>query len=226
MHNQFISQLKHSLQKKLPGEAAHNKMAPNIRFTAKTNPNKNNTKDSAVLILLYPHKNSLSIPFIQRPVYNGVHSGQISLPGGKYETSDLNLKTTALRETYEEIGVVKDQIEVIGNLTPIYIPNSNFNVSPFIGVVKETPIFIPDPYEVKNIIEAPLNTLLSDNCLSSFKKEVNGHKIEAPYYNISGHIIWGATAMIISELKDVIQNNIPEFIPLNSCNAHNAQESH
>ncbi len=226
MYSQFINQLKNSLQKKLPGESAQKMMAPNIRFTGKTYPNKKTSKDSGVLILFYPDKNSLFIPFIQRPNYNGVHGGQISLPGGKFEIKDINLRTTALRETKEEIGVPNNQIEIIGHLSPIYIPNSNFNVTPFVGYAKNKPKFIPDSYEVQSIIEAPLNHLLSNNYLSSFKKVINNHTIEAPYFNIEGHIIWGATAMIISELKVIIQQNLPNLIPLNFYNAHNVQESH
>ncbi len=226
MYNQFITQLKSSLQKTLPGKSAQRMMAPNIRFTGKTYPNKKNSRDSGVLILLYPEMDSLYIPFIQRPNYIGAHGGQISLPGGKYEPNDINLRTTALRETKEEIGVPKDQIEILGHLSPIYIPNSNFNVTPFVGFVNNKPKFIADPYEVQNIIEAPLAQLLSDKSISTFKKEINGHTIEAPYYNIKGHVIWGATAMIISELKVIIRQNIPNLMPLSFYNAHNVQESH
>ncbi len=225
MYNQFITQLKTSLQKTLPGKSAHNMMSPNIRFTGKSYPNKKSTRDSGVLILFYPEMDSLYIPFIQRPNYNGVHGGQVSLPGGKFEPNDINLRTTALRETKEEIGVPKDLIEIIGHLSPIYIPNSNFNVTPFVSFIHHKPKFIADPYEVQNIIEAPLSQLLSNDCISTFEKEINGYKIEAPYYNIKGHVIWGATAMIISELKVIIQQNIPNSIPLNFYNAHNVQES-
>ncbi len=225
MHSIFINKLKYQLKNKLPGSDAQNKMSPNVRFTGNTVPNTRKARESGVLILLYLKNNQIHIPFIQRPVYSGAHSGQISLPGGKHELSDKNLLDTALRETWEEIGVKPDKMEILGGLTQIYIPNSNYNVSPYISYLPECPKFKPDTFEVANIIEAPLNQLIAPETLDSFVKTINGHTIEAPFFNINNYKIWGATAMIISELKELIRS-LDTIIPLNSCSARNDQVSH
>lgn len=224
MHDHFINQLKELLEGELPGKKAQNKMSPNVRFTGKIIPNRDEIRESSVLILLYMKDNQLHIPFTQRPKYNGAHSGQISLPGGKVEPQDKNLLETALRETHEEIGVTSENLQILGSLTPTYIPNSNFNVTPYIAYTKELPTFIPDSYEVEKIIEAPLNDLISPEALDIFIRTINGHNIKAPYFNINNHQIWGATAMIISELKEII-NTLLDSNPLDSCNAHNDQVS-
>ncbi len=223
MINNLIIQLQKKLRGQLPGIDAHQIMSPNKRFTGKLFPDKNTARESSVLVLLYTKNNQLYIPFIERPLYNGAHSGQISLPGGKVEPRDKSILETALRETYEEIGVSSDRMEILGQLTTTYIPNSNFNVNPFVAYLPFCPDFFPDNYEVAQIIEAPLNQLLSPNNVDTFIKEINGHTIKAPYFNIQGHQIWGATAMIISELKEII--NELNIIPSDSYNAHNDQVS-
>ncbi len=226
MYTNFINILRDELKGKLPGEKAHLKMSPNVRFTGLIEPNKNETRESAVLILFYPKNNSLYIPFIQRPTYKGAHSGQISLPGGKVEQGELDFSHTALRETYEEIGVNTEDIEIIGQLSTIFIPNSNFNVSPYIGYINYTPDFKPDSYEVESIIEAPLSQMVNPKSIDFFEKNKNGIIIKAPFYNIYGHTIWGATAMIISELIEIITSSKKSPTPLDFYNVHNAQESH
>ncbi|TLX73462.1 CoA pyrophosphatase [Labilibacter sediminis] len=219
----FINTLKNQLREKLPGLQAHSIMSPSVRFTGKLKPNKTNTRESSVLIMLYLKNGELHIPFIKRPQYKGAHSGQVSLPGGKSEDYDNSALDTALRETEEEIGINKDNIEILGCLTSIFIPNSNFNVSPFVGFFKGSPSFYPDNFEVESIIEAPLRQLVDPNTIEKFKKNINNHNIEAPYFNIKNHQIWGATAMIISELKEIIQKL--EVSPSSFYNAHNVPKS-
>ncbi len=226
MYTKLINTLQKELQKELPGIEAQNIMAPNIRHTNDIHPNKNKSKESGVLILLYPKDNAIYIPFIQRPRYNGFHSGQISLPGGKMEPFDIDLRQTALRETYEEIGVDSNSIEIIGRLSSLFIPNSNFNVSPFVGYVKHTPFFSPDPIEVESIIEAPLQQILSNKYIHYFERHINKHQIKAPYFNINNHKIWGATAMILSELKQIVLSSFNPSTASDFYNAHNAQGSH
>ncbi len=226
MYTNFINILRDELKGKLPGEKAHLKMSPNVRFTGLKEPNKNETRESAVLILFYPKSNRLYIPFIQRPTYNGAHSGQISLPGGKVESGELDFSQTALRETYEEIGVNTDDIEIIGQLSPIYIPNSNFNVWPYVGYINYTPEFNPDTYEVESILEASLSQIVNPENIDFFEKEKNGILIKAPYINIDGRKVWGATAMIMSELIEIINSPKQSPTPLDFYNVHNAQESH
>ncbi len=226
MYTNFINTLRNELKGKLPGEKAQLKMSPNVRFTGLIEPNKDKTKESAVLILFYPKNNNLYIPFIQRPTYNGAHSGQISLPGGKVEPGEIDFSHTALRETYEEIGVKAMDIEIVGQLSPIYIPNSNFNVWPYVGYINYTPNFKPDAYEVETILESTLSQILNPENIDFFEKENNGILIKAPFINISGRKLWGATAMIISELTEIINSIKHSPNPSNFYNAHNVQESH
>ncbi|GAF03066.1 NUDIX hydrolase [Saccharicrinis fermentans] len=223
MPDNFIHQLAERLKEALPGAYAQNKMSPNIRFTGHMTPNTHPTRESSVLILFYLKNNELYIPFIQRPKYNGPHSGQISLPGGKFEPQDKDLLDTALRETWEEIGVGPENLQIIGRLTPTYIPNSNFNVTPYIAYLPQQPIFTPDSYEVDDIIEARVTQLIAPETIDLLIKTVQGIQIRAPYFNIDNHQIWGATAMIISELKELICKL--DTIPSSSCNVHNDPES-
>lgn len=160
---------------------------------------------SSVLILLYPYRDEVYTVVMQRPDYDGAHSGQISLPGGKYEEDDLSMLDTALRETYEEIGVNRDDINIIGELTPLYIPPSNFIVYPFIGYMPSKPEFIADRTEVREVIEFRLQILSQKECQTKRMLHLrNSMKIEVPGYLVNEHFIWGATAMIFSELIYVI----------------------
>jgi len=203
----FIEQLKKRFQQPLPGETIQARMAPiSKRHLHPIDPEKYNPQKSAVLILLFPVEKSIHTILIQRPVYDGVHSGQIAFPGGKFEISDTSLKHTALRETFEEVGVPTRDIEIVGKLTDLYILPSNFLVSPFIGFVNKQPDFIKDAYEVQKIIPVDLFSLNDVQIIS--KKTIthsSGYKLRTPYYKIDGLTCWGATAMMISELNVVIE---------------------
>ncbi len=199
----LIERLKQRLQKKLPGSESHNKFAPKGRINVELNKNNYKAKQSSVLILFYPNTHNINIPVIQRVKDNSVHSGQISLPGGHYENDDRNVTETALREAHEEIGVVKKDVEVLGQLTPIYIPVSNFAVYPIIGKLDYKPEFIPNKTEVDKIYEIPIKKLIDPDITEEeiiFKKI----KIEAPFFNFKDVKIWGATAMILSEFSDIL----------------------
>jgi 8-oxo-dGTP pyrophosphatase MutT (NUDIX family) len=165
-------------------------------------------RKSAVLILLFPFENKIKTVLIERPVYEGVHSGQVAFPGGKFEKDDVQLVNTALREAQEEIGINKDQVTILGNLTDLYIMPSNFLVTPFIGFMKSVPFFFPDPREVNKVITIDLE-LLSDISIRGEKtiSHSNGYKIKTPYYSVEGLTVWGATAMIISELNAVVEES-------------------
>lgn len=205
----FIEQLKIRFQKPLPGEEAQFLMAPFPRQRIhQIDSEKYNPRKSAILILLFPAENGIHTLLIQRPVYEGIHSGQIAFPGGKFEESDTDLKQTALRETFEEIGVASKDIEIIGKLTDLYINPSNFLVSPFIGFVTQQPDFIIDTYEVQKIISVNLFRL-NDEGIKSEKiiTHSNSYKIRTPYYEIDGLTVWGATAMMISELNVIVEES-------------------
>ncbi|MEG1230190.1 MAG: CoA pyrophosphatase [Flavobacterium sp.] len=192
----------------LPAELAHMKMAPKERLEALKNSNleAKNPRIAAVMMLLYPKKDKTHLVLIVRNAYNGVHSSQIAFPGGKYENTDLDFRETALRETHEEIGVSPDKIEVIKDFTPMYIPPSNFLVHPFLGISNEELSFYPDIREVAAIIELPLSVFLSDEIIIEATLSTSyANDVLVPAFNIQNHIVWGATAMILSELRDVLK---------------------
>jgi 8-oxo-dGTP pyrophosphatase MutT (NUDIX family) len=141
---------------------------------------------------------------ILRPTYEGIHSGQISLPGGRFELTDEDIKQTALRETYEEIGIDPAEVTIIGQLTQLYIPPSNYLVQPFVGFTSGSPAFNPQPEEVEQIIEIPLTTLLDENNLVQKEISVGDIQFSTPSFVINGTTIWGATAMILNEFKEIL----------------------
>jgi len=205
MDNMQIDHLKQLLKGPLPGVEAHNLMAPPVRFTGNIVPNPADARLSSVLILLFKKSGQWTIPFIQRPVYDGVHSGQISFPGGKCEAGDPDHLFTALRETREEIGIDPHLVQPLGELTPLYIPNSNFYVYPQVGWLDEEVDFVPDPLEVEEIIEVSVDRLLDRRYTKTFTRKVNEVTISAPYYDAAGRKIWGATAMILSEMLEIVR---------------------
>ena len=192
----------------LPAKQAHYKMAPLDRIESLKNLNIDgiNAKKAAVMMLFYPKKGRTHLVLIVRNSYEGVHSDQIAFPGGKYEAVDLTFEKTALRETYEEIGIHPDNIEIIMPFTNLYIQPSNFMVYPFLGICKEEIIFVLDRNEVVNIIELPLNDFLNDDLIVSTSISTSyAEKIDIPAFKIDEHIVWGATAMMLSELKEVLK---------------------
>lgn len=195
------------MNEELPGHLAHAQMAPGKRPTASAVLKKGiKPKLSAVLILFYPSKDLPHFSLIQRPIYQGVHSGQISFPGGKIDEEDDNLKETALRETWEEIGVPKEKINILSELTDVYIPPSNFLVTPFVGFCAEEPVFKIDPIEVEEMIAVPFTVLMDDKMVKSkdMKFNQNSNTVKVPYYDILNRTVWGATAVILSEVKEIL----------------------
>ncbi len=187
---------------------AHLKMAPLERVKLLESgflPNDDSRK-AAVMMLFYPKNTITNLVLIIRNSYPGVHSSQIAFPGGKVEDSDLNLEETALRETYEEIGISPDKISVIRSFSSIYIPPSNFIVYPFLGVASNELIFKLQEEEVAGIIELPLNLLLDDSIITTKTLETSYSKsIDVPVFQINEHSVWGATAMMLSELKEALK---------------------
>lgn len=204
----FLKFVPNFAQAKLPAFEAHIKMAPLERIDALKNgifENKKSRK-AAVMMLFYPKNGSTHLVLIVRSSYNGTHSSQIAFPGGKFEPEDIDFANTALRETHEEIGILPTDIEIIRAFTELYIPPSNFMVHPFLGISREEISFIPDPGEVANIIELPLSVFLSDEIIISAEMVTSyAGKITVPAFKIEEHIVWGATAMMLSELKEVLK---------------------
>jgi 8-oxo-dGTP pyrophosphatase MutT (NUDIX family) len=201
--SQLSQKLKYRLSLPLPGITAHLKMMHEERKkTIMRYKTPDNAKKGAVLILLFPDEHKIKTVLLLRQEYDGVHSGQVSFPGGKWEEGDNDLAATAVREAYEETGVMKDDVQIAGALSPIYIPPSNFLVYPFVGTISYKPDFLPSTIEVQTLIEADIEKLCDDSIIS--EKEItlkNGIKMVVPYYNIGGHTVWGATAMILSEFR-------------------------
>jgi len=202
----FIEKLKEELLINLPGVEAHLLLAPDIRIkdlNAGKLPEK--AFESAVLILLYPRDGELNTVVILRNEYNGVHSGQISLPGGKRESSDSDVSFTALREAQEEIGINPDNLEIIGQLSPFYVMPSNFIIYPFVAYQPTRPLFVPDPTEVQRVIEIELfKELHADKIVYRTLTFSNTIQIKAPGFVVDNEFMWGATAMIFSELIHIL----------------------
>ncbi len=192
----------------LPGIDSQLKMAPKKRKNEIPIPEINkDTKKNAVLFLLYPKKEKIFTVLIQRKLYDGVHGGQISFPGGRIEENET-LEQTAKRETFEEIGVDIEKITLIGQLTKLYIPPSNNLVYPFVGYVNETPKFIADGHEVSEILEIDLNFFFNEKNIESKLIEFkNQPSMNVPCFIYDSKIIWGATAMIIMEFVDLVSKH-------------------
>ena len=202
----FIDKLKTRLQQPLPGINAHSLMASETRLKLKMPSPNERTRESAVLILFYPSDNQVFIPLILRPQYDGVHGGQMAFPGGRAEKEDENLIRTALREAQEEIGVRVSDVKVLGKLTKLFIPPSNFYVQPVIGYMNRKPDFYPDPREVDKVIEIALQDLKNPSIIGRKTLNVRGMEVDTPFYDILETTVWGATAMMISELLIVIDS--------------------
>lgn len=164
-------------------------------------------RESAVLALLYPKEDTLHCLLMLRPTYDGVHSGQVSFPGGKREVSDPSLMHTALREFEEETGAGTTGVEVLGPLSPVYIPPSRMLVTPFVGYAERIGPWNPDAKEVARLIETPLVDLLRDDILKRREQYIQlmGRSVEIPYFEVDGETVWGATALMIAELRALLR---------------------
>jgi 8-oxo-dGTP pyrophosphatase MutT (NUDIX family) len=202
-----IEWLRERLSQPLPGRVAQElMMARAVNMPIKV---PDNARPSAVLCLLFPVNDELNMLLMKRREDKTAHSGQVSFPGGSYEQSDADMKATALREAQEEVGIASSEVDILGALTPLYIPVSNFNVYPYVGYARQRPVYNLSHNEVSYTIEVPLNSLLhadrktvTDVTSPAFPgmiRQVKAYKLK------DGTIIWGATAMIISELEAVLE---------------------
>ncbi|MDO5655491.1 MAG: CoA pyrophosphatase [Flavobacteriaceae bacterium] len=195
----------------IPGWIAQKTMAPpdrqkmidQGRFNAKK------PKIAAVLILIYEENGLLKFPVIHRNTYPGVHSNQIGFPGGKIEKGDKDMADTAKRESLEEINAQPDKIEILGELSELFIPPSNFLVFPYVGIYHHPPDFSPCDYEVKEIIPITLNEVLLDSKRTLLVLEHQNKPYQVPAFELNnGMKIWGATAMMLNEFYTFLQNSL------------------
>jgi len=203
----FINNIDHIKTAEIGGLASQFRLAPKMRLNY--NAEKiaaSNPKKAAVLALFYPNKKGETCFLLtQRASYNGTHSAQISFPGGKIEKSDKNLIETALRETFEEVGVLKDKITVVREITDVYIPPSNFLATPFIAYTNKKPNFITN-HEVDHAFDVLLKDLLDDHNITSINITTSYAKnIDVPCFKLNNYIVWGATAMILNEIKELLK---------------------
>ncbi len=200
--------IKQKLAKPLPGIVSHLKMAPvdRVNELQQLKDYRNSARKSGVMILLFPENNTLKVIFIRRSTYVGIHAGQIAFPGGSYEENDITTEKTAYREIEEEIGIPSGKIEIVGQLTDMYAQASNFLISVFVGYLSERPELKAQEREVDDIFTVDIDAFLLPEVIQTkeFKVQTTDIPIKAPYYNVDGIEIWGASAMVMAELLDMI----------------------
>lgn len=192
----------------MPGKESHYKMEPEARrkWREKDDLKDKKAKKAAVMALFYPdaHKNT-QLLLILRKTYQGVHSNQIGFPGGKVENTDKDLLHTALRETFEEVGVPEDKVTVLKELTKIYIPPSNFMVQPYLGLYKNPKPFCMQEEEVEDLVQVSLVDFLDEkNKIEQHLSTSYANDILVPAFKLNGYTVWGATAMMLNEIKDLL----------------------
>jgi 8-oxo-dGTP pyrophosphatase MutT (NUDIX family) len=200
----FIKKIGIELHKPLPGKNAQIKMAPVVHLN-RFSMDASNARKGGVLLLLSYQNDELHVTLIKRVEDGGAHSGQISFPGGKSEDFDTDIVGTAMRETFEEVGIEPEKVDILGSLSSLYIPVSNYLVFPAVGFIADKPRFVADPNEVDKILNIPLEYFLSERYIKTQKINARNYIIDAPCYQINGYTIWGATAMIMSEFVDIVR---------------------
>jgi len=193
----------------LPGETSHHKMSPELRiqWLKSHKIEEAKPKRAGVMALFYPdQEKETRLLLILRKVYEGVHSNQIGFPGGKVELEDRDLLQTALRETQEEVGVPPHAVEVIRELSEVYIPPSNFLVKPYMGIYPDPKPFVKEEKEVERIVEVFLKDFLDDaNHIEEMLSTSYAKNMNVPAYRLNGYTVWGATAMMLSEIKELLR---------------------
>ncbi len=203
-----IEQLRGALQRPLPGHDGFLELSGYKRMDIERARQQDPPpRESAVLAMLFPKQGELHCLLMVRPEYDGVHSGQVAFPGGKREGSDTSLMHTALREFAEETGADTTGVDVLGALSPVYIPPSRMLVTPYVGFAENIGPWRPDPKEVARLIEAPVALLLQDDILKRREQyiQILGRSVEIPYFDVDGEVVWGATALMIAELRELLR---------------------
>ncbi|UCE43380.1 MAG: CoA pyrophosphatase [Candidatus Aminicenantes bacterium] len=208
MHPLFPEHL-HAFKRKLlgpmPGIKAQLGMCPNPRPGHQAYFEVEDTcLKAGVLVLLYPRENRLHLVFTRRTDKVDFHKGQISFPGGRQEAGE-GLEQAALREAQEELKVDPESVRILGMLTPLYIPPSNYCIYPVVALTENRPDFQPSQIEVAEVLEIPLDHLLSPQNVQREMWTIKKTEVEVPFYRFGEHKIWGATAMVLAELLEVVK---------------------
>ena len=215
--NRFFDCLQEKLAGPLPGRPAQARMAPLPRPGWDPDDRAEEpARQSGVLVLIYCLRDRLHVPLILRPTYDGAHSGQVGFPGGGMEHKDADLTETALRETHEELGILPGDVQILGKLTELYIRPSNYEVYPTVGRLNVKPAFRPDPDEVAQLLEVPLADFLDPALRRREEWQLADRSALVPFFAIQKQAVWGATAMILSELLAVIRMCPPEAVEFGS----------
>lgn len=208
-HTELIQLLQTKDGLKIPGERAHEVFYQSGLRDRKASQQKDaNPKLSGVAAILAPRNEESNIVLIKRPVYKGVHSGQMAFPGGKKENEDADLLITALRETEEEIGVDRGKIHHLAEMTKVYIPPSRFLVQPHLFYANAELNYTPEPKEVDHVVLFPVSELLRETVFVHGQVPLNaeGLKVKTWYFQYDDYIVWGATALMMNELKLLIKD--------------------
>ncbi|MGE5426678.1 MAG: NUDIX hydrolase [Methylococcaceae bacterium] len=205
MYSTFLTYLSDALRGELLGIEAHQKMLPPGRRLKTYESELSMVKPSGVLLLLFPDKGQIYLCLIKRPSTMTHHPGQISFPGGKVEKEDLSAEMAALREAQEEVGIDPSFVRIIGQLSELYVEVSKFLIHPFIAWADEKPDFIVNKSEVDELILLPLNELVANETIMETDMDTVTGQLRIKYYPFDSQIIWGATAMILSELIEILK---------------------
>lgn len=198
------------LSRPLPGRAAQARFEPELSFSRHFGPPPPDARPAAVIALLYPHEGEWHLPLTVRPTSMQTHAGQISFPGGGVEPGE-STETAVLRELAEELGFATDHVRLLGQLTPLYLYNSNYHVTAWLAVVDERPTFVPDSHEVAELLEVPLSQLVDRRQHGVTARRARGIGVRVPHIAFGRHRIWGATSMILGELIAIVEETVGHF---------------
>ena len=206
MYSSFKTYLKTALQLELPGGKAHSKMLPPGRRLKIYERELTSVKMSSVLVLLFPEGEKLFVCLMKRPSTMKHHPGQISFPGGQVEKEDVSAEMTALREAREEVGIDPASVEVIGKLSDLFVEVSQFSIQPFLAWADRMPDFQVNSGEVEALLLFPLSDFVASEMISETEMKTVSGPLIVRYYPYNGETIWGATAMILSELIEILKS--------------------
>ncbi len=204
MDPRWLKALAARLAEPLPGPMVGSRFEPQPRLWRHYDQAPPDARQAAVLILLYPHQDRWHVPLTLRPSHLPDHAGQISLPGGALEPGETGAQA-ARREFHEELGAVGLEIELLGRLSPIYVHSSNFRIEPWVGTSGERPHITPNPAEVQEVFEIPLDHLLDPDHFGRHERHDRGYTYSAPHFSWQNHLIWGATCMILGEFVTIVE---------------------